>query len=178
VNAVPPKEVLKEMVKAEIRGIPYSKAVERFGPYFVERRGRALLKDELRKRVRVVLTGGVFDCLHYGHLLTLRKAKELGDLLVVVVARDETVERRKGRKPLQGVKERAEVVSSLSFVDVALEGAEDFQETIERVRPDVVVFGYDQKPFPVPGAEVVQLSVEKKGVKSSLFRLSGEGDGQ
>jgi len=170
------RERLKEMVKAEILGLTMEEALRRFGPYFEERKGRAVVKDELRRKVKVVLTGGVFDCLHYGHLLTLRAAKALGDLLVVVVARDETVERLKGRRPLQSVEERAEVVGELSLVDVALEGAKDFRETIERVRPDVVVFGYDQKPFPVEGAEVVKVDVRRDGVKSSLFRRLRGGD--
>ncbi len=167
---MPTKAQIKEMVVAEIKGIPYTKAVERFGPYFEDVGGKARLKGEWRKQVTVVLTGGVFDCLHGGHILTLREAAKLGDVLVVVVARDELVERVKGRRPLQSAKERAEVVGSLRMVDVALVGAERKEETVERVRPDVVVFGYDQKPFPVKGAKVVQLRVKREGVKSSAIK--------
>ena len=57
-----------------------------------ERGGKYCLKACERAKFSVVLTGGVFDVLHIGHVLTLKKARELGDLLVVVVATNETVE--------------------------------------------------------------------------------------
>jgi len=50
-----------------------------------------------KKKIRVV-TGGVFDILHVGHIHFLKQAKELGDELIVIVAHDKTVEERKGRR--------------------------------------------------------------------------------
>ena len=54
--------------------------------------GKYWLSPAERSKFRVVLTGGVFDVLHMGHVLTVQKARELGDLLVVVVTTDERVE--------------------------------------------------------------------------------------
>ena len=99
-----------------------------------------------RKKVKVVMTGGVFDILHLGHVYTLEKARKMGDALVVVVAHDSTVRRRKGRQPVHTAKRRAELLEKLRCVDLALVGdAKDKEAIVRRVRPDVVVFGYDQK---------------------------------
>ena len=104
------------------------------------------LTERGRSEIKVVLTGGVFDIIHPGHIYTLKKAKSLGDLLVVVVARDETVRKFRGSKPLHNEKLRHMLVSSLKFVDIAILGSErDIFETVELVKPDVIALGYDQK---------------------------------
>jgi cytidyltransferase-like protein len=98
-----------------------------------------------RRRIRVVLTGGVFDILHPGHLSILTESKGHGDVLVAVVARDSTVRKRKGRGPVLGEEARLSVVSSLRPVDAAILGSgHSFAETLERVRPDLVFLGHDQ----------------------------------
>jgi len=112
--------------------------------------GKYWLSPSVRSQFRVVLTGGVFDILHIGHVLTLQKAKEQGDMLIVVVTTNERVEKVKGRKPVHEAEYRRAMVSALKWVDLAIVGAEEIMKTFERVKPDVVVFGYDQKPFPFP----------------------------
>jgi cytidyltransferase-like protein len=113
--------------------------------------GKFFLKPSERAKFSVVLTGGVFDVLHMGHVLTLQKARELGDLLVVIVAADATVEKRKGKKPLHDAEYRRAMVESLKGVDLALVGGEaDWLDTFARVKPDIVAFGYDQQPIALP----------------------------
>ena len=112
--------------------------------------GKYYLKASERAKFSVVLTGGVFDVLHIGHVLTLQKARELGDLLVVVVATNETVEKRKGKKPLHDADYRCAMVNELKPVDLAIVGEADWMGTFARVKPDIVAFGYDQKPIPLP----------------------------
>ncbi len=112
--------------------------------------GKYWLNASERSMFRVVLTGGVFDILHIGHILTLQKARDQGDVLVVVVTTDERVERVKGKKPIHDAEYRRAMVSALKWVDLAIVGASDVMDTFERVKPDVVVFGYDQKPFGLP----------------------------
>ncbi len=119
---------------------------------------KRILTEEARKKIKVVLTGGVFDILHIGHIYTLKKAKALGDVLVVVVARDEMI-RRKGRAPIHPQEYRKAIVEELKCVDVALAGGEDPQKIVEKVKPDVIVYGYDQKAFLKPeGVEIVKLT--------------------
>ncbi|MEM4311612.1 MAG: adenylyltransferase/cytidyltransferase family protein [Nitrososphaerales archaeon] len=104
------------------------------------------LTDKGRKIIKVILAGGVFDIIHPGHIYTLNHAKNLGDILIVSVARDSTVRKMKGREPLHNEKERLKLVSSLKMVDLALLGSEkDIFETVIKVKPDVIVLGYDQR---------------------------------
>ncbi|MEE9585895.1 MAG: adenylyltransferase/cytidyltransferase family protein [Nitrososphaerales archaeon] len=108
--------------------------------------GDWVLTELGRRQIVVVFTGGVFDIIHPGHLFTLLSANKLGDVLVVSVARDKTVKKIKSRFPLNNEKTRVDLVGSLRCVDLALLGSEtDIFEVVERVRPDVIALGYDQK---------------------------------
>jgi len=116
-----------------------------------QRGGKYYLKASERSRFKVVLTGGAFDVLHMGHVLTLQEARKLGDVLVAIVAADATVEKRKGKKPLHEAEYRRAMVEALKPVGVAIVGGgTDWLDTFARVQPDVVAFGYDQKPIPLP----------------------------
>jgi FAD synthetase len=76
-------------------------------------------------------------------------------VLVVVVARDATVRKRKRRGPFVREADRLAVVESLKPVDVALLGSlAGFDKTIGRVKPDVVFLGYDQDD--VPGVPAIR----------------------
>ena len=114
----------------------------------LEKRGAGyFLKPGERAKFTVALTGGAFDILHIGHLFTLERAKGLADLLVVVVARDETIRMRKKREPIHHEDYRRRMVEALKPVDLAIVGGSNALETVARVSPDLVVYGYDQKPF-------------------------------
>lgn len=105
--------------------------------YTLTRRGRG--------RIRVVLTGGVFDILHPGHLSILTESKRHGDVLVVVVARDSTIRKRKARRPVLSESDRLLMVSSLRPVDAAVLGSgRSLADTLRSVGPDMVCLGYDQ----------------------------------
>jgi FAD synthetase len=94
--------------------------------------------------VRVVATG-VFDIIHLGHVHFLEKAKDLGDELVVIVARDKTARKMK-HDPITPEGMRVELVQSLKPVDRAVLGYEDdMYRIISEVRPDIIALGYDQK---------------------------------
>ena len=99
---------------------------------------------------KVVLASGVFDLLHLGHVKFLEEAKMAGGpdaQLVVVIARDSTVEKTKGRKPIMPEHQRCALVESLKVVDKAVLGYEnlDIGEVIDNIKPDVIALGYDQE---------------------------------
>ena len=98
-----------------------------------------------RKQLTVVMTGGTFDLLHTGHLFTLQQAKYLGDVLVVVIATNKTVEKMKNHPPTNDQKERARIVSRIKEVDAVVLGSEkDFMDPIDVIKPDIIALGYDQ----------------------------------
>jgi len=147
---------------------------------------RYALTETGRGIIKVVLAGGVYDVLHVGHLAALTEAKKLGDVLVVVVATDATVETLKERKPLFPEEDRRALVEGLKPVDIAILGYEDvgfgFEQILSEVKPDMVAFGYDQEKLERTVAEIIQrhrLKIEmrtlprferERYVSSSLLR--------
>ena len=130
--------------------------------------GGAALTSKGRKAIRVVFIGGGFEIIHYGHVYTIGKAKELGDALVVSVARDSTIRKRKNREPLIGEEDRVKLLSSLRQVDAAILGVEgDIYVTLEKVKPDVVALGYDQYHM----EDEVKANAAKRGMKIEVVRL-------
>ncbi len=127
-----------------------------------------VLSERGRERFVVVMTGGVFDILHVGHLSSFEEARGLGDLLVVVVARDSTVKRLKHRAPINPELQRVRLVNALSIVDVAVLGDEyNFLNSVEKIRPDIIAVGYDQKH------DTAQLrnDLDLRGIPSKVIRL-------
>ncbi|MFA6486406.1 MAG: adenylyltransferase/cytidyltransferase family protein [Candidatus Magasanikbacteria bacterium] len=95
-----------------------------------------------------VITFGTFDILHPGHEFMLAKAKEYGDELVVVIARDKTVCSVKGKNPKHGEEVRLKNVSDLKIADrVRLGCIDDKYQVIREENPDIVALGYDQSAF-------------------------------
>jgi FAD synthetase len=117
--------------------------------------------------VRVMATG-VFDIIHLGHLHYLEESKRLGDELVVVVATDNTVRKRR-HEPITPEKMRVELVSSLKPVDKALLGKEsgDIFEIVRELKPDIITIGYDQ-PFNERELEKEMLN---RGLKVKVVRM-------
>ncbi|HKZ95183.1 MAG TPA: adenylyltransferase/cytidyltransferase family protein [Candidatus Bathyarchaeia archaeon] len=104
----------------------------------------------LKKKGKIVLASGTFDLLHLGHVKYLEEAKKAGGKnarLMVIIARDKTVEKRKGDKPVMPEEHRRALVESLKVVDEAILGYEDFDigSVITELRPNVIAVGYDQE---------------------------------
>lgn len=92
----------------------------------------------------MVLVGGCFDILHPGHVIFLQKAKKAGDLLVVILESDQKVRLLKGeRRPVHNQKERAIILSALTFVDFIvllpfIKQDQDYDEQIKKIKPDII----------------------------------------
>ena len=99
-----------------------------------------------RKKITVIMTGGTFDIIHTGHIFTFEQARMLGDVLVIVIATDKTVQKFKQHLPTNSQNDRAELIRHLREVDAAIEGSEtDLFETVESIQPDIIALGHDQK---------------------------------
>lgn len=125
-----------------------------------------------RGSLRVVLAGGVFDIIHPGHISTLNAAKALGDVLVVVVATDNTAVKMKKRRPIHSQEQRQELVNSLSVVDLCLIGQEnDIFKTVNLVKPQIIALGYDQvhqEQFITEGCKKIKLDAKVARLQSPI----------
>jgi FAD synthetase len=120
---------------------------------------------------KTVLATGAFDLLHYGHLSFLQEAKKAGGKnakLIVIVARDKTVESRKGKKPIVPEDQRRALIEALKPVDDAILGFEDmnYEAVIDKVKPDIIAVGHDQSDIKSSIEEVI----ERKGLKIQVFQ--------
>jgi FAD synthetase len=121
---------------------------------------------------KIVLASGVFDLLHFGHVKFLEEAKKAGgpnSELIVIVARDSTVEKTKGKRPIMSEDQRCSLVESLKVVDRALLGFEtlDIGEVIAEVKPDAIALGYDQEEM----AREVRSYLEKNKLPIEVLRI-------
>jgi len=128
-------------------------------------------KDKTMKR-SVVLASGVFDLLHLGHVKFLEEAKKAGGSnaeLIVIIARDSTVLKRKGNKPIMPENQRRALVEALKVVNQAILGFENFDtgKVIEKIKPDVIAFGYDQDGM----EKSVKNYIQKHGLDIKIVRI-------
>lgn len=100
------------------------------------------LKQELKNKT-IVTTNGTFDILHLAHIHILKKAKEQGDILIVLMNSDASVKRNKGEsRPIIPQKERAEMLESLSCVDYITIFEEDKPlNTLSLIQPNIHIKG-------------------------------------
>lgn len=127
---------------------------------------KVLERSELVKQVdrwraegnRIVFTNGCFDLLHAGHLSLLHQAAQHGDILILAVNSDASVRRLKGpERPLIPEGERAAMLAALTCVDAVVIFEEDTPlETLQAVRPDVLVKGQDYSVAQVVGRDLVE----------------------
>lgn len=119
-----------------------------------------------------MLATGVFDILHPGHLRFLEESKRRGGRgarLVVVVARDETVLDRKGRRPILPENERRRLVQALRVVDSAVLGHKklDLLGVLQEVKPKIVTVGYDQNQI----RQAVQKVIDKEKLPIGVVQI-------
>lgn len=98
--------------------------------------------------MKTVMSFGTFDHFHAGHESYLKQAKALGDILIVIIARDVTVKRLKGKLPDHNEVERFYTVKQNSIADKVVLGERgDKYAVIRKYKPDVIALGYDQFTF-------------------------------
>jgi len=123
------------------------------------------------------LASGVFDLLHLGHVRFLEAAKKAGGRnaeLIVIVARDSTVEKRKKEGPVISENQRCALVASLKVVDEAVLGFEEFDigKVIETIKPDVIAVGHDQTDM----ERTVRKYVQDNGLRIRVVKIGEFGE--
>lgn len=127
-----------------------------------------IIRQQLKAESKIVVfTNGVFDIIHAGHIDYLKKAKSLGDVLMLGLNSDESVKMIKGdKRPILKELERAFIVANLKPVDYVVLFDEDTPaRVIDKLIPDVLVKGADWTLENIVGREVVE---EHGGVVKSI----------
>jgi len=116
-----------------------------------------VVKTWKRQGLRIVLTNGCYDLLHYGHIYLLTRAKALGDKLILAVNTPESIRKLKGpNRPILDRQSRIYILSALEPVDLLVEFSQDTPlELIRLLQPDILVKGGDYQPDKIVGAEVL-----------------------
>lgn len=121
------------------------------------------LRAEGRK---IVFTNGCFDILHKGHVRYLRRAKKLGDVLIVGINSDSSVARIKPDRPINSENDRAELLAALFMVDyVTIFSESTPYRLIKMLQPDVLVKGGDWKKDEIVGHDIVRETLSLPYVK-------------
>ncbi len=122
---------------------------------------------------KIVFTNGCFDIIHAGHIRYLKRAKRLGDVLIVGLNSDTSVSGIKPGRPVNSEKRRAEVLEALSMIDYIT----IFHELtpymlIKTLKPDILVKGGDWKKKQIIGYDIVPVTRSLpyvKGISSSAI---------
>lgn len=98
--------------------------------------------------MKKVIVFGTFDIFHKGHESFLRQARKYGDYLIVIIARNRTVKKVKGRAPKNDEKKRLITIKKTGLTEkVVLGNLNDMYAQIKKYKPDVIGLGYDQTSF-------------------------------
>ncbi|MBD3157015.1 adenylyltransferase/cytidyltransferase family protein [Candidatus Peregrinibacteria bacterium] len=137
---------------------------------------------------KIVMAFGTFDVFHAGHEHFLREAKTLGDELIVVLARDNTVKNVKGEYPKHNEKKRMEQVKNTGIAHKVIMGSDDDKyKAIKKYKPHIIALGYDQFVFTYTlnkliidegmNTKIVRLEAYEPDIyKSSLIKIRHEED--
>ena len=154
---------LAGFVYALTKGYDYQKSIElavRGSTESVKHVGTYILTEkDLQKRV--VFTNGCFDVLHKGHLTLLKKARSLGDKLVVGLNSDDSVKRLKGHdRPFNNVDTRREQLLLIPYVDDVIMFEQDTPyELIKELQPDLIVKGGDYTVEEIVGHDLAPVYI-------------------
>lgn len=128
---------------------------------------KEICERERKKGKTIVFTNGCFDILHPAHIRLFKFAKSKGDILVVGINTDRSVQKNKGAgRPIFPLKERVEILSAISYIDFIV----PFRSLtplnlIKAVKPKIIVKGGDYTPEQVVGKK----EVERWGGKVIIF---------
>lgn len=143
------------------------------------------LIDRVKSQGTLTLVGGCFDILHPGHIKFLTKAKDQGDILLVMLESDESVKAQKGAsRPINSQNARAENLGLLSQVDYVLllprlKTDQEYYELVKKVQPDIIAVtasdpAYEKKSeqAKIVGGEIIE--VIKRIPEHSTTKLINE----
>lgn len=126
---------------------------------------------------KIVLIGGCFDLLHYGHFEYLRKAKSEGEYLIVALEPDKSIIKYKNRQPFHNQKQRAANLSSIRFVDHVLmlpelKGYEAYRKLVIDTCPNIIAITQGDPQLANIKKQAADVGAEVKEVVNLLDGMS------
>jgi cytidyltransferase-like protein len=143
-------DISEDLYSKDVTIIPLAYIRENIQPTSVEQLQSQIEQDLLRveEHPQLVITFGTFDHFHPGHEVYLLQAKQYGDYLITIIARDRTVERIKGNLPEHDEDERLLSLTEFGQIDIVeLWDSEDPYTCLRTYKPQVICLGYDQHSF-------------------------------
>ncbi len=129
------------------------------------------------KNKNIVLVGGCFDIFHYGHLKFLEKAKKQGDFLIVILESDQYIKKYKRQQPIHNQQQRAEILASLSFVDLIIKiplfkSDKNYFELVKLIKPKIIAVTQGDKQLKNKKKQAREIGGEVKVVSPLLKKFS------
>jgi len=100
----------------------------------------------LDKTKQIVLAGGCFDILHYGHVSFMQQARSAGDILMLLLESDEFISVVKKKKPVHSQRQRAEILAALGYVDYIVllpllkNPDSDYEKIVGAISPSIIAY--------------------------------------
>lgn len=145
-------------------------------------------KKNIKKAIsgkKIVLVGGCFDILHFGHIKFLEKAKKYGNFLVVILESDKFIKQNKNKESFHNVNERAAILSAIRYVDLVIKiplfkGDDDYFKMTKFISPKFIAVSKNDKVYKnklkqsreVGGKLVVVTSVINKFSSSKALKYA------
>jgi rfaE bifunctional protein nucleotidyltransferase chain/domain len=141
-----------------------------------------IAKNLKKENKKLVLVGGCFDILHVGHIEFLEKAKEKGDILMVLLESDARIKKLKGEnRPINRQADRAKLLSHLNMVDIVvnlpeMKSNEDYNNLVMDLAPAVIAVTADdrileikRKQAKVVGGKLEVVMERREGYSTTAF---------
>lgn len=128
------------------------------------------LKEEIGNK-KIVLVGGCFDVIHLGHTTFLEKAKNKGDILIVLLESDENIKKNKGKtRPINSQKNRAILLTKLKIVDYVvrlpkIKNDEEYLKIIKKIRPTIIAVSENDE-------NLINKKYQAKQVEAKLIKVT------
>lgn len=126
---------------------------------------------------RVVLVGGCFDLLHYGHIKFLKSASSTGDFMVIALESDEFIKKNKRKSPIHNQQERAEILVTLNMVDMVVllpffDNENEYRNLVGLIRPEIIAVTEGDRYLEKKQAQAKAIGAEVKVVSQLLKEFS------
>ena len=131
----------------------------------------------LWQKKKTVLGGGCFDLFHYGHLKFLQSAKKQGEYLIILLESDQFIKEKKRKIPVHNQKQRAEILSAISYVDLIillpyLKTKAEYFQLVKKINPQIIAVTAQDKALADKKEQAKKIKAQIKVVTPLIKKFS------